>query len=158
MTGFFFGLIVAGLAAVVTPTSVSAQIGGRQNQQLTLGTRAIPNLRRPSGRLNTLNDLFAALRACWVPPPLENAHQGMEMTIRFSFNRDGKLIGPPQVTYATPGVTRRTRDVYREAMTRSLENCSPFPLTSGLGGAIAGRPMFVRIVDDRDDSAAKPRA
>lgn len=157
MRNFLFGLAIVGLAVVLTPATASAQVGGRQTQQFTLGTRAIPNLRKPSGQLDTLNDLFAALRACWVPPPLVHARQGMEMTIVFSFNRDGALIGPPRVTYATPGVSPETRDVYREAMTRSLQNCTPFPFTSGLGGAVAGRPMSVRIIDDRDDSVAKPR-
>ena len=83
MRKFLFGLAILGWAIVLTPAPASAQVGGRQTQQFTLGTRAIPNLRRPRGKLDTLNDLFACLRACWVPPPLVHAHQGMEMTIVF---------------------------------------------------------------------------
>lgn len=77
--------------------------------------------------------------------------------MRFSFTRDGKLIGPPQLTYAKPDVSAKAREVYREALTQSLLNCAPLPFTSGLGGAVAGRLMFVTIVDDRDDSGVKPR-
>jgi hypothetical protein len=176
MTKFLPASVLAAFAIVLAPAAASAQIqptlcsasggsgclvmaqaGGGRGQQLMLGTRSVPSARKPSGQLNTLNELFAALRACWVPPPLKNAHRGMEMTIRFSLNRDGRLIGPPRVTYATPEVTLKTRDIYREAMTRSLENCTPFPLTSGLGGAVAGRPISALIIDDRDDSAIKPR-
>jgi hypothetical protein len=134
-----------------------AQIGPGQRQGLLLGTRPYPNARRPSGELNTLNDLFAAVRACWVPPPLQHAEPGMEMTMRFSFNRDGKLIGPPQLTYAKPDVSVKVREVYREALARSLQSCTPLPFTSGLGAAIAGRPVFVTISDDRDNSGIKPR-
>jgi len=124
-----------------------AQIGPGQRPQLLLGTRPMPNARKPVGALNTLNDLWAALQACWVPPPLENAQPGMQMTLRFSFNRDGVLIGPPQLTYATPEMNMKTREIYRDALARSLQNCTPLQFTSGLGGAIAGRPIVVLITD-----------
>ncbi len=71
-----------------------AQGGGvGENLQLTLGTRAAGDAKKPDGDLNTLRDLFAALRACWTPPAVENAYPGMQMSMRFSLNRDGKLIG-----------------------------------------------------------------
>jgi hypothetical protein len=157
MTNRCFRLILAALALMLTPATTIAQIGGRQSHQFTLGTRADPNVRKPSGQLNSLNDLAAAVYACWKPPPLEYAHQGMEITLRFAFSRDGKLLGQPQVTYATPEVTLKTREAYREALTRSLEDCTPFPFTRALGGAVAGRPMTARVVDSRDDSRIKPR-
>jgi hypothetical protein len=155
--GFLSGLIIAVLAVVLTPMSTTAQIGGSQNQQFTLGTRPKPGARKPVGQLNTLNDLIATVSACWRPPALEHAYPGMRMTMRFSFSRDGKLIGPPLVTYATPDVTPKTREIYRDAMLQSLESCTPLDLTSGLGGAIAGRPFVFWIVDERDDSRIKPR-
>jgi hypothetical protein len=158
MTQFFSGLAIAAFAIAFAPTLAAAQVGSRQSPELVLGTRPATGARKPTGQLNTLNDLFAALRACWKPPALENAHPGMQMTMRFSFNREGKMIGPPQVTYATAEVTPKTRDVYREAMQQSLEGCTPFPFTSGLAGAIAGRVFSLRIVDHRDNSAVKPRA
>ena len=40
--------------------------------------------------LDTIGDMFAALRACWVPPPKDAARHGMEYTIRFAFKRDGE--------------------------------------------------------------------
>jgi hypothetical protein len=157
MTRRSFRLIVTALAVMLTPASTMAQIGGRQSHQFTLGTRADPNVRKPFGQLDTLNDLAVAVYACWKPPPLAHAHQGMEITLRFAFSRDGRLLGQPQVTYATPEVTPETREIYRVALSRSLENCTPFPFTSGLGGAVAGRPLSARVVDNRDDSGIKPR-
>jgi hypothetical protein len=141
-------LLVAGVA-LLTPAAVSAQVGPGQTRQLMLDTRPAPDARKPSGELNTLNELFAAIRACWKPPSYENARAGMQMTIRFSLNRDGRLIGPPMVTYSTPEVTPRTREIYRDALMQSLEACTPFPLTGGLGGAVAGRPISARVVDQR---------
>jgi hypothetical protein len=127
------------------------QYGLGEDLRLTLGTAAVGNAKRPDGDLNTLRDLFAALRACWKPPAAENAHRGMQMTMRFAFNRAGKLMGTPQVTYATPEVPKPTRDLYREALAQSLQDCTPLTLSKGLGGAIAGRPIAIRVIDDRKD-------
>ena len=140
---------VAAVVIMLAPAVACAQMGPGQGQQFMLDTRPDPNARKPAGELNTLNDLFAAIRACWKPPSYENARAGMQMTIRFSLNRDGRLIGPPMVTYSTPEVTPRTREIYRDALLQSLEACVPFALSSGLGGAIAGRPISCRVVDHR---------
>lgn len=127
------------------------QYGLGEDLRLTLGTRAAKDAKAPDGDLNTLRDLFAALRACWKPPAAENAHRGMQMSMRFAFNRAGKLMGPPQVTYATPDVSREIRDLYRKALAQSLQDCTPLSFSKGLGGAIAGRPISVRVIDDRKD-------
>jgi hypothetical protein len=149
MSIFSWIRVISAAAIALTPAAAQAQVGPGQNQQFMLDTRPTPNARKPAGELNTLSDLFAAMSACWKPPSFENARAGMQITLRFSLNRDGKLIGPPMVTYSTPGVGLQTREIYREAMLQSLEACTPFALTSGLGGAIAGRPISVRVVDHR---------
>src|ERR1700722_240948 len=51
--------------------------------------------------LDSIGAMFAALRACWVPPPKDEARHGMEYTIRFAFKRDGEILAPPRVTYAS---------------------------------------------------------
>jgi len=99
--------------------------------------------------LDTIADLFAMLRSCWSPPPLNKALPGMQMTLRFSFNRNGSLIAPPRVTYTTPGVSEEIRAAYFRAITDSLNACLPLHLSVGLGGALAGRPIAVRYIDSR---------
>ena len=94
--------------------------------------------------------MFAALRACWVPPPLSDARHGMQMSVRLSFNRNGEIIGTPRVTYTTPKVPQEVKDVYHQAITAALERCTPMQFTSGMGGAIAGRPLSIRFVDNRE--------
>lgn len=125
--------------------------GFGENLQFTLGTSATADTKRPDGDLNTLRDLFDMLRACWRPPGVENAFRGMHMTMRFAFNRDGALMGMPQVTYATPEVPKPIRDIYRDALAKSLQDCTPLAFSKGLGGAIAGRPIAIRVIDDRKD-------
>ena len=42
--------------------------------------------------LDLISAMFAALRACWLPPPQDEARHGMEYTIRFAFKRDGAIV------------------------------------------------------------------
>ena len=93
--------------------------------------------------------MFAALRACWVPPSDDDARPGMQMSVRLSFRTNGNVIGTPRVTYTSPDAPPETRTVYRNAITAALERCTPLPFTSGLGGAVAGRPIAIRFVDER---------
>jgi len=67
---------------------------------------------RPDHDLDTIGDLFAELRSCWSPPPADQAHQGMQMSVRFSFKKSGELIGPPQLTFATAGAPTDARSTY----------------------------------------------
>jgi hypothetical protein len=101
-------------------------------------------------KLDTIASVFAALRECWVPPSEDEARPGMQMSVRFSFNRNGQIIGTPRTTYVTPNTPHEARETYRNAVTASLERCSPMPFSKGLGGAIAGRPIAIRFVDNRN--------
>jgi hypothetical protein len=104
---------------------------------------------RPDHDLDTIGDLFAALRSCWSPPPAEAARQDMQMSVRFSFRRSGDIIASPRITYATAGVPADVRATYLKAINASLEGCVPLKFTGGLGGALAGRPIAIRYVDNR---------
>lgn len=100
-------------------------------------------------KVDTIRDMFDALRTCWVPPPQEQALAGMQMSVRFSFKRDGEIIDKPRVTYASPDAPSERRDVYRDAITSALDHCTPLPFTDGLGGALAGHPIAIRFIDNR---------
>jgi len=122
-----------------------------QNLQLTVNSTGETQGERvdPDHPVDTIRALFAALRACWQPPEEDRARQGMQMSVRFAFNRAGGIIGEPRVTYMTPGVADATRQVYRRAITEALERCTPIPFSRGMAGAIAGRPIAIRFVDNR---------
>ena len=125
-----------------------------ENLQLTIQT--VPpkddeaKYQKPDHDLDTIGDLLAALRSCWTPPPADSAQQGMQMSVRFSFKRSGEMIGAPRLTYATEGVSADTRATYLKAINSSLDACVPLKFTGGLGGALAGRPIMIRYVDNRD--------
>ncbi len=105
--------------------------------------------------LDSIGDMYAALRACWVPPPKDAARHGMEYTVRFAFRRDGEMVAPPRVTYATHGVPSDTRDIYRDAVNAALSRCMPLHFSAGMGGAVAGRPIAIRFVDERSTEKSK---
>jgi len=125
-----------------------------ENLQLTIET--VPphddaaKYQKPDHDLNTIGDLFAALRSCWTPPPADAAREGMQMSVRFSFKRSGELIGPPRMTFATAGAPADVRDTYLKAINSSLDGCLPLKFTGGLGGSLAGRPIAIRYVDNRE--------
>jgi hypothetical protein len=73
----------------------------------------------------------------------------MQMSVRFSFKRSGEMIGAPRMTYSTKGASADTRATYLKAINASLDGCEPLKFTGGLGGAIAGRPIAIRYVDNR---------
>ena len=105
--------------------------------------------------LDSIRDMFAALRACWVPPPKDEARHGMEYTVRFAFKRDGEIVAPPRVTYASHDAPAGVRDIYRDAVNAALKRCTPLHFSDGMGGAVAGRPIAIRFVDNRAVDNAK---
>ena len=115
--------------------------------QTLRATIAVPVSGRPEGPADTLAALYPALAACWSLPTLPGGIQGndVEVTARLSLRRDGSLIGPPRITYAT-GIAGRDRPTLVRATLASLDRCTPAHITAGLGRAIAGRPVALRFV------------
>ena len=125
-----------------------------ENLQLTVQSKPAEEdaskYQKPDHDLDNIGDLFAALRSCWTPPPAGEAKEGMQMTVRFSFKRSGDLIGPPRLTFATQGTPADVRNTYLKAINDSIGACVPLKFTGNLGGALAGRPIAIRYVDNRD--------
>jgi hypothetical protein len=105
--------------------------------------------RKTAAPLNTIAEVFAALEACWIPPAPEQARPGMQITVLLSFKRSGELLGKPRITYETENASDDERLSYRVAMAQALRRCTPLPFTDALGGALAGRPLTIRFIDNR---------
>jgi hypothetical protein len=104
---------------------------------------------KPAAPINTIAEVFAALEACWIPPTLDRARAGMQITVLVSFKRSGELLGKPRITYETPTASDDERMAYRVAMEEALRRCNPLPFTDALGNALAGRPLTLRFIDNR---------
>ena len=88
---------------------------------------------------DTIREMFAAFRGCWIPPPKDDARHGMEYTIRFALK-----IAVPRRTYSSQDTPVATQDIYRDAIDAALKRCMPLRLSVGMAGAIAGRPIAIR--------------
>jgi hypothetical protein len=98
------------------------------------------------GRLNTIREVFGALRGCFSGALGGDGTQELSATIRFSFTRHGDILGEPRFTYVQPGLSADARQAFERAIGHALIACAPLPFTDGLGGALAGRPFSIRIV------------
>jgi hypothetical protein len=105
--------------------------------------------RIPAAPLNTIAEVFAALEACWIPPGLDQARAGMQITVMLSFKRSGEILGKPRITYETPEASDDERASYRAAMAQAIGRCTPLRFTDALGNALAGRPLTIRFIDNR---------
>ena len=117
--------------------------------QTLRGTVAVPLAQPPAGAADTLAELYPVLAACWQPPaglagPVAGSDD-VEITARLSLRRDGSLIGTPRITYAA-GFARDQRRALVRATLEALAGCTPARITPGLGRAIAGRPVALRLI------------
>ena len=92
---------------------------------------------------NTLKDLWTSLNGCLAGA---GPNDGWELTLVFSLKRDGALLGKPRVTYAKLPPDQDEQKRITENIARAMNACLPISITDGLGGAIAGRPITIRLV------------
>jgi hypothetical protein len=95
--------------------------------------------------LNTLRDVVLALRACWIPPPMDAGQFSVDITVRLSFKGDGEILGKPFITFESPNMSDETRSAYRRAVAEAFIRCTPLKFSEALGAAIAGHPFTLRF-------------
>jgi hypothetical protein len=106
----------------------------------------------PADRIDELGPL---LSRCLELPPEGEAREGMRVTLKLAFKRDGELIAAPRFTYTTQEATQDAKAAYHQAALDMFKRCAPLPITDGLGAAIAGRPFVIAIIDTRQKDEEK---
>ncbi|WP_348627591.1 hypothetical protein [Mesorhizobium sp. M6A.T.Ce.TU.002.03.1.1] len=85
--------------------------------------------------LNTMDDVGAAIQACWTPP----ADAGNStVTLSFSFKRNGTLIGPPRPAAINVTGDAKARQSFVDAAIAAVEDCLPLSFSPALAQGIAG--------------------
>jgi hypothetical protein len=136
--------LCAALVAAHDPASAQAKPDPQNTIILTTSAPAL--LPR---KLNTIRDVFGAVRTCFVAgAPFNDSPQEFATTIRFSFTRDGHILGQPRFTYVQAGISADAKQVLKQVIGHALIACTSLSFTNGLGGAIAGRPFSIRIVKE----------
>lgn len=92
--------------------------------------------------VNTMNEMFAAIFACWEPP-VDTA--GMSMTVTFSLRRNGTLIGKPRANHSKLGPDDNLNRVFITTVFDALDKALPLLFSDGMGHAIAGRILAPRF-------------
>ncbi|TGQ45735.1 MULTISPECIES: hypothetical protein [unclassified Mesorhizobium] len=92
--------------------------------------------------LNTMDEVGAAIEACWNPP----ADAGnATVTLSFSFKRDGTLIGPPKPTAIKVAGDAKARQAYVDAATKALQRCLPLSFSPTLAKGVAGNVFTLQF-------------
>ncbi len=91
----------------------------------------------------TLRELGPALTACFRAP---SGSAGSQVTVRFSLDAKGVVIGKPRITFSILVGRPEDKQAFVAAALGALASCTPVHVTPGLGAAIAGRPLSVRFV------------
>jgi hypothetical protein len=98
---------------------------------------------------NTLPELWGQLGACMRTA---GASDGSDLTIMFALKRDGELLGKPRISHAKLPEDPASRRRVLESAASALDHCLPLSITDALGGAIAGRPLTIRLVARRRET------
>ena len=112
----------------------------------------------PQAPIGTLTDLEAALQACWVPPPMEQSRPGMQITVLMSFRSNGELFAEPRITFQSKEASEAERSAYRIAVAQTLKRCASLPFAEAFGNAVAGQPLTMTFIDDREQPPDGSRA
>ncbi len=115
----------------------------RQSFALTLAILAATNAPAQAAPSNTLAEFLHNLDHCLSSA---GGAPGAEITLRFSLRRDGALLGRPHITYKRLPRDAEAQRRFVEGVAAALDRCLPAPITDALGGAIAGRPISLRLV------------
>ena len=95
--------------------------------------------------LTRLDQVPKAINKCMRAPEGLKLLEEMAITARFSLKRDGTLIGPPRITFATLPPDTRARQLLTEATLDAFARCTPVKLSPALGEAAAGKMFNVRF-------------
>jgi len=99
---------------------------------------------------NTLREMFGRLHACLDEArSVDELAGGSEVTIVLALKRDGSLLGKPRIAHSALKGDQPDQAAFVAAVAAAIERCLPLEITPSLGGAIAGRPLALRVVKGR---------
>jgi hypothetical protein len=139
-------VIERGAAEVRASAPLALLIGGLMVASGPAWAQGVPQPAPTRAPVDKLVEIGPAITACWHPPP-DSA--GSELVVRFSLNRWGVLIGKPEITFSKLNGDEPARRRFVATVLAALASCTPLPVTEGLGGTIAGRPIAIRFISSR---------
>jgi len=146
--------VFLGVAALAATGAVCLQPAAATVDRLLLAQNTEVQPRAGPGKsgreLNTLKDIYDAVRRCYRPPSLDQSFPGMRITVEFTYSRAGDLFGKPHILFETAGISPQYQSAYRAAVAAALVRCAHLPFSESLGSAVAGRILAMQFFDDRN--------
>ncbi|MGU3362763.1 hypothetical protein ACLBWX_20755 [Methylobacterium sp. M6A4_1b] len=96
---------------------------------------------------STLEGLWQLLGSCSQSVGGPSGSAGSEVTVLFSIKRDGNLQGQPRITHSKLVGDEAAQKEFLARVLSSIARCFPLSITDGLGGAVAGRPLRLRVMN-----------
>lgn len=93
--------------------------------------------------IDTPRGIGPALVACWKPP---GGTEGLTATARFSFRRDGTLMGPPRITFSRLGENDARARAFMVSIADAFVDCTPLNFSPSFGRSVAGRIFTLRFI------------
>ena len=123
----------------------------KQSSRMRSVMLALPLLLAATGArtepASNLNAMWHLLGSCAqsVGGPAEAV--GSEVTVLFGIKRDGSLQGQPRITHSKLVGDDGAQKEFLSAALSGIARCFPLSITDGLGGAVAGRPLRLRVTN-----------
>ncbi|WP_159587824.1 hypothetical protein [Chelativorans xinjiangense] len=92
--------------------------------------------------LNSMADVGEAIEGCWKP---SSNSEGSSVTLRFSFRRDGSLIGRPEPTAINVDGDAQARQRFVNEAIAAVESCAPLDFSPTLAEGIGGQVFTMRF-------------
>lgn len=99
--------------------------------------------------LNTMDEVGAAIRACWKPPA--NSKNSF-VTLSFSFRRDGTLIGPPRPSEISVSGDAEAKKQFVDAAIAAVQSCIPLEFSPALAAGIGGQVFTLQFASQEKQS------
>ena len=92
--------------------------------------------------INSVREIRAGLRACWISPTMRTPSQ---VTVCLSLKRNGEVLGQPLISYGSAEASEDERATLQAAVAAAVARCTPLPISDALGDIIAGHPINVKL-------------
>jgi hypothetical protein len=92
--------------------------------------------------ISSAREVRAALQTCWVA---RKNGVPQQISVRLGFNREGRVVGQPLITYQNPAPSEEDRAAVREALAQAIARCESLPLSDDFRKIVSVRPITVRL-------------
>ena len=104
--------------------------------------------------LKNTDEVAATLQACWKPP---SGSEDLFVTMKFSFRRDGSLLGRPLPAIINVVGDEKARQRFIDAAIRAIERCTPLDFAPAFAEGVGGHVFMMRFAAPKRRPAVPDR-